>query len=236
MTRYIVSVGSNIDPESNVKSAFEKIQLLDPNAKSASWLYTKAQGDTNQPDYINTAFLFHYDHDKTHLKQNLLKIEHDLGRLRSKNKNAARPIDLDISQIDDCIVDEDYQKYSFVKTCVDELNHHDSFNTLLVTIQKFELSIERQLKQLDVNYKQVLLLMNINNKTMFLGDNDHAAIQYLIVKQWIVSNNNFYDITPSGLILLNKAIKKLKNFENRLFINQKMQHSLLTQLNKLYGF
>ncbi|MCJ8314018.1 MAG: 2-amino-4-hydroxy-6-hydroxymethyldihydropteridine diphosphokinase [Saccharospirillaceae bacterium] len=236
MTRYIVSVGSNINPESNVKSAFEKIQLLDGAAKSASLLYTKAQGDTSQPDYINTAFLFHSNKDKYELKQCLLKIEHELGRVRTKNKNSARPIDLDISQIDDCIVDDDYQKYSFIKTCVDELNHHDSFNTLLVTIQKFELSIERQLKQLDVNYKQVLLLMNIKNKTMFLGDNDHAAIQYLIVKQWIVSNDNFYEITQSGLTLLDKAIKKLKSFENRLFINQKMQHSLLAQLNKLYGF
>jgi len=236
MTRYIVSVGSNIDPESNVKAAFAKIQLLDPKSTSATWLYTKAQGDTNQPDYINTAFLFHCDYDKTHLKQTLLKIEHDLGRIRTKNKNAARPIDLDITQIDDCIIDGDYQKYAFVKVCVDELNTNDSFNNLLSTIQKFEQSIEKQLQQLDITYKHVLILLTIKNQTMSLGNKDNGAIQYLAMNQWIVRFQDHYKITPSGLTLLNKALEKLKTFEKRLFTNQKMQHSLLTQLNKLYGF
>ena len=236
MTRYIVSVGSNIDPHSNVAKAFEKIQLLDPKAKSATWLHTTAQDDESQPDYINTAFLFHSNLNEVELKLHLLQIEAQMGRVRSHNKNAARQIDLDITQINEKIIDGDYQKYSFVKTCVDELNAQDSFNNLLQTVQKFEQSIEKQLKPLDINYKQVLLLMNIKNKSTHLGDNDHAAIQYLIANQWIEKHNENYAITHSGIELLNNAIEKLESFENRLFTHQKMQHSLLAQLNKLYGF
>ncbi|BCE03206.1 2-amino-4-hydroxy-6-hydroxymethyldihydropteridine diphosphokinase [Marinicellulosiphila megalodicopiae] len=248
MTRYIVSVGSNINAEQNVDLAFKQIQLIDSHAHIASLLRTKAQGDTTQPDYINTAFLFQTDLDKHALKLKLLDIEKQLGRVRQSNKNAARPIDLDITQIDNNIVDEDYYRYDFVKKSVDELNSNNSFNNLLETIQKFEQSIEKQLAPLDLNYKQVLLLLNIKNKNMNLGDNDYASIQYLLVKKWIADSiknqpenktnqtSDTLSITPEGEKVLTCALNKLETFEKRLFQNQKMQHSLLTQLNKLYGF
>jgi len=50
------------------------------------------------------------------------------------------------------------------------------------------------------------------------------------------NNQEKYDITDLGMNLLNNALEKLELFEKRLFLNQKMQHSLLSQLNKLYGF
>lgn len=55
------------------------------------------------------------------MKAHLKKIETQLGRVRTNNKNGPRTIDLDIVKIDGNIVDDGYYKYGFVKKSVDEL-------------------------------------------------------------------------------------------------------------------
>ena len=120
MPRYIVGVGSNIQPEQNIVRALQVMRnQIDPDTLQAPLLFTKAEGDTSQPDYINTAFQFTCALSASELKQQLLQIEAMLLRVRSSNKNAARTIDLDICCIDDEIIDNDYYKYSFVKDSVD---------------------------------------------------------------------------------------------------------------------
>ncbi|WDE04472.1 2-amino-4-hydroxy-6-hydroxymethyldihydropteridine diphosphokinase [Thalassomonas viridans] len=121
MPLYIVAVGSNIDPEKHVQQAFELIRQMDARADIATLLHTKAVGFTGQADFINTAFSFQSPLDAVQLKSRLRDIETRLGRVRTANKNGPRTIDLDIVQIDGRIVDEDYHKYDFVKTSVDEL-------------------------------------------------------------------------------------------------------------------
>ena len=120
MFRYIIAVGSNIEPQLNVQQAWLLVRThLDDQTKIAPLLSTKAQGDSSQPDYINTAFCFNSTLDKESLKQQLRSIEQQLHRVRSSNKNAARTIDLDICCCDGKILDDDYHKYDFVKTSVD---------------------------------------------------------------------------------------------------------------------
>ena len=92
---------------------------LDPQTKIAPLLSTKAEGDSSQPDYINTAFCFNSPLELSALKQQLLEIEQQLKRIRSSNKNAARTIDLDICCCDGHILDDDYYQYDFVKKSAD---------------------------------------------------------------------------------------------------------------------
>ncbi|WP_281559640.1 2-amino-4-hydroxy-6-hydroxymethyldihydropteridine diphosphokinase [Thalassomonas sp. RHCl1] len=121
MALYIVAVGSNIQPEKHIEQAFDLIKQMDAQADIATLLHTKAVGFTEQADFINTAFSFSSSLDAVQLKTYLRDIEAKLGRVRTANKNGPRTIDLDIVKIDRDIVDQDYFKYDFVKTAVDEL-------------------------------------------------------------------------------------------------------------------
>ncbi|WDD98153.1 2-amino-4-hydroxy-6-hydroxymethyldihydropteridine diphosphokinase [Thalassomonas actiniarum] len=121
MALYIVAVGSNIEPKKHIEQAFALIKQMDVQADIATLLHTKAVGFTEQADFINTAFSFSSSLDAAALKAYLRDIEAKLGRVRTANKNGPRTIDLDIVKIDHDIVDQDYFKYDFVKTAVDEL-------------------------------------------------------------------------------------------------------------------
>ena len=121
MPFYIVAVGSNIDAEKHILQAFELLKQIDQQANIASLLRTKPVGFTDQADFINTAFSFNCELNSTDLKTHLKNIENQLGRVRTKNKNGPRTIDLDIVKIDNEIIDDDYHQYDFVKKSVDEL-------------------------------------------------------------------------------------------------------------------
>jgi 2-amino-4-hydroxy-6-hydroxymethyldihydropteridine diphosphokinase len=121
MPFYIVGVGSNIDAETYIQQAFEQLEKIDRQVKLATLLRTKPVGFTEQADFINTAFSFTCTLNATDLKAYLKKIETQLGRVRTNNKNGPRTIDLDIVKIDGNIVDDGYYKYGFVKKSVDEL-------------------------------------------------------------------------------------------------------------------
>jgi len=121
MLFYIVAVGSNIDAQENIHQAFELIKKIDPQASMATLLSTEPVGYTKQADFTNTAFSFDCALNATDLKAHLKKIEAQLGRIRTSNKNGPRTIDLDIVKIDKQIVDDDYHQYDFVKKSVDEL-------------------------------------------------------------------------------------------------------------------
>ncbi len=121
MTFYIVAVGSNIEAKKNIQQAFELLNSLYSPVKTARLLNTKPVGYTQQADFINTAFSFNCALSPAALKQELRKIEAQLGRVRTQNKNGPRTIDLDIVSIDRKIVDNDYHQYYFVKQSVDEL-------------------------------------------------------------------------------------------------------------------
>ena len=99
LSRVYISLGSNIDPETNLRRA---IQLIGQRCKvlAVSHAYrTPPQGFTNQADFLNLALKVETDLDANTLKHTVLDwIERELKRVRDPhNKNAPRTIDLDIS-------------------------------------------------------------------------------------------------------------------------------------------
>jgi 2-amino-4-hydroxy-6-hydroxymethyldihydropteridine diphosphokinase len=121
MTFYVIAVGSNIEPEKYINQAFILLKALDKNVSIASLLRTKSVGFLAQADFVNTAFSLTTALDQNELSQYLKNIELQLGRVRTNNKNGPRTIDLDIVQVNQNIVDDDYHRYDFVKQSVDEL-------------------------------------------------------------------------------------------------------------------
>ncbi|MCB0223969.1 MAG: 2-amino-4-hydroxy-6-hydroxymethyldihydropteridine diphosphokinase [Anaerolineae bacterium] len=92
-----LSLGSNIEPETNLKSALRLLACYtDLLAVSSVW-ETKPVGLIDQPNFLNAAAIIATELAADQLKQQvLLKIESCLGRQRQVNKNAPRTIDIDI--------------------------------------------------------------------------------------------------------------------------------------------
>jgi len=97
----LVSLGSNINPEHNLKAAVQRLASRF-RLRAVSPVYeTTPVGKTDQPDFMNAAALVETDLDAAELKQALQAIEQELGRVRTEDKNAPRTIDLDISLFND---------------------------------------------------------------------------------------------------------------------------------------
>lgn len=95
-TAYL-SLGSNIEPVKNLRAALKllaaKTRLI---AVSSVW-ETAPVGLTDQPNFLNAAVVVETPLTAAQLKQDVLTaIEQQLGRVRQADKNAPRPIDLDI--------------------------------------------------------------------------------------------------------------------------------------------
>ena len=89
-----LGLGSNINPETNIPRAIELLgQILTLESISSAW-YTPPVG-TSGPNFVNAALLTYTDLPPEIFKNKIIRpIEAQLGRIRSKNKNAPRTIDI----------------------------------------------------------------------------------------------------------------------------------------------
>jgi dihydroneopterin aldolase/2-amino-4-hydroxy-6-hydroxymethyldihydropteridine diphosphokinase len=108
MTRAFVSIGSNIDPEENVKKA---VLLLAgrTTVRAVSTVYlTAAEDRPEQPPYYNCVVEIETELPAIEVKHRILRrIEAELGRMRTKDRYAARTIDLDLILYDELVTKTD---------------------------------------------------------------------------------------------------------------------------------
>lgn len=106
MTRVFIGLGSNIEPERNLRSA---VLLLAQRCHlvAVSRVYETAPvRTTDQRHFLNAAALIETEMSPAMLKSDVLRpIEDSLGRVRTPDKNAARTIDLDIALFGDAVLD-----------------------------------------------------------------------------------------------------------------------------------
>ena len=104
MARAFVSVGSNIDPETNVRGALLRLGE-ESEIRSISTVYlTEPLGPQGQPPFYNCVVELETGLLPLELKQAVLrKIEAVLGRTRGKDKFAPRTIDLDLILYNDLV-------------------------------------------------------------------------------------------------------------------------------------
>lgn len=96
MARAFVAVGSNIEPEANLRRALRLLgQRHRPVAVSTVYR-TPPLGRPEQPDYLNCVVEVETEAEPEELKQELRRIEQELGRVRGADRYAARTIDLDL--------------------------------------------------------------------------------------------------------------------------------------------
>ncbi|HEX7541916.1 MAG TPA: 2-amino-4-hydroxy-6-hydroxymethyldihydropteridine diphosphokinase [Anaerolineales bacterium] len=98
-------LGSNIQPERNLPLATNELQKALTILQISSIWETPPVGSAG-PNFLNAALLAQTPLEQNALKlQILLPLEAKMGRVRSADKNEARPIDLDIILFDGMILD-----------------------------------------------------------------------------------------------------------------------------------
>jgi 2-amino-4-hydroxy-6-hydroxymethyldihydropteridine diphosphokinase len=130
-----LSLGSNIDPAANLKKTVKLLGAVGQILAVSSVWETEAVG-TKSPNFLNAAVAYQTPYVRITLKDLILhRIEDQLGRVRTADKNAARPIDLDIIIFDNEISDAELWAHLYIACpfaeLIPELRHPFSGKSLL---------------------------------------------------------------------------------------------------------
>ena len=114
MHQAYLSLGSNILPEINLPKAIELLYGYGQILKISSAWETEAVG-SDGPNYLNACVLLAIPFLSIELKEQVLRpIEIKLGRIRNKDKNAPRTMDIDIIIFDEQSRNNKFWKLAFV--------------------------------------------------------------------------------------------------------------------------
>jgi 2-amino-4-hydroxy-6-hydroxymethyldihydropteridine diphosphokinase len=104
-------LGSNIEPERNIPRAVVLLQEK-LTIQQVSSIWESASVDCCYPDYLNMALLVLTPLGVYELKDQVLRpLEAQMGRVRTEDKNASRPIDFDIILFDGFLLDPTLWQY-----------------------------------------------------------------------------------------------------------------------------
>ncbi len=121
VNRVVIGLGSNIDPEENIRRAKEAIAGEFMLIKSSSFVETEPVGFKEQDRFINGALLIETESDASSLKSWLKELESKLGRVNTDNRYGPRTIDLDILVWNGEVVDEEVYEREFLRKSIKEL-------------------------------------------------------------------------------------------------------------------
>ena len=114
MHQAYLSLGSNIQPETNLPRALELLDEAGIILKVSSAWESEAVGSVG-PNFLNACLLFDNPLPPNELKESVIHpIEAKLGRKRSNDKYAPRTIDIDIILFDDESSNEKFWTQAFV--------------------------------------------------------------------------------------------------------------------------
>ncbi len=109
-----LNLGSNIQPETNLPKA---VKLLSEYGEilQVSKVWESARVGTKGSNYLNTCLLFKSTFNQIELKTKVVHpIENQLGRKRSDDKFASRPIDIDIVLFDNISTSDTFWDLAYV--------------------------------------------------------------------------------------------------------------------------
>jgi 2-amino-4-hydroxy-6-hydroxymethyldihydropteridine diphosphokinase len=139
-------VGSNINPESNIRLALEYLCAVPGiNIIRISSIWKTRPVGTRSDDFLNLAIHLESTMNEVELKELILcEIEEKMGRIRVEDKFAPRPIDLDIVIFDGQILDQNLFKHDYLILPFSELlpqlespTHGITLKVLAATIKPF---------------------------------------------------------------------------------------------------
>jgi 2-amino-4-hydroxy-6-hydroxymethyldihydropteridine diphosphokinase len=117
----LISVGSNIEPDKHIQQARAILAAEHRLLDESQLIRTAPEGITDQPDFLNGAWLVETELDAEAFNAYLKGVEDRLGRDRTGPKFGPRTLDLDVIGWNGQVVHHDYPARSFVVMPVDEL-------------------------------------------------------------------------------------------------------------------
>ena len=117
----LLSVGSNIDPETNVAAAAAILASEHELLDRSRMIRTAPDGYQFQPDFLNGAFFVRTALEYAEVNAYLKSLEKRLGRVKGPIKSGPRTIDLDIIVWDGRVVHSDYPTKDYTREPIDEL-------------------------------------------------------------------------------------------------------------------
>jgi 2-amino-4-hydroxy-6-hydroxymethyldihydropteridine diphosphokinase len=147
-------LGSNIEPELNILLAANKLRNQFGKVEFSQVWETPPVGVTSS-NFLNVGAEIQTGCSLDQLKYKLLrKIEQELGRVRSADKNAPRTIDIDIIIFNDLIVEPDIWHYAHMAVPLAELIPnllHPKTSTSLYHTAKNFIQIAKLIPRPDIN-------------------------------------------------------------------------------------
>jgi len=109
-----LNVGSNIQPETNLRKALKLLREYGEVQQISSVWESEAVGAAG-PNYLNVCVKFKSTFSQTGLKEQVIRnVESQLGRIRSADKFASRTMDIDIVLFDDKFINKDSWRLGYV--------------------------------------------------------------------------------------------------------------------------
>ena len=113
MTRAYVGIGSNIEPEQNVRSAVRALRKRF-GTLSISPVYRSTAHGFPGDDFYNLVVGFDTAEPSTTITATLKDIERDHGRVRYGDGMHSRTLDLDLLSQGEAVLDDSVTRYGFV--------------------------------------------------------------------------------------------------------------------------
>lgn len=121
MNTVLLMLGSNSDPEINLKLAIEKLAQYFDIVVQSTLLISKPVGNHYINDFHNLAIKLYSNFDLSETKARFKQIEMELGRTPESKKTGLICIDIDLIFWNGILVHKDYERFFFVKDCIDEV-------------------------------------------------------------------------------------------------------------------
>ena len=119
--RIYLSLGSNIEPASHLRQAIELLKVQGQDLIASSVWETHAVGVIG-PNFLNVCVGMTTSLSPAEIKEKIIRpIESALGRIRTEQKDAPRPIDIDLVMYDDEPLRLEYWEQAFMIVPLAEL-------------------------------------------------------------------------------------------------------------------
>lgn len=121
MNTALVMLGSNSNADHNLELTKEKLNEYFEIVSQSSRLVTKPHGKHYNADFQNEAIKLLSDETADETKIIFKQIELEMGRTTESKKTGTIPIDIDLIFWNEKMLHEDYNRFDFVRICVDEI-------------------------------------------------------------------------------------------------------------------
>lgn len=119
--RYIVAMGSNIEPKKNIEAALDILSREQKLIARSQFKQTLPVGYQDQGKFLNGAVYLASSLDHDEFRMYLKEVEKRLKRVKGPIKSGPRTIDLDIIVHNDQLRDLDFHSSSYIREPVQEL-------------------------------------------------------------------------------------------------------------------